>query len=753
MKKLLAVIIFAAMMISLISSTGIYARSALDGVGDIIRGGVLPDAIESGKIKEFSQENIDRVFDKSALMKSAGLNGANGLPSSYSSVEEGFITTPKNQGLDGACWLFAGTSAAEASYAVNTGELVDFSEMQTAQLFPGKKQDVLGYSSGDNNVCSINPVDGGNSVYSVFSAASWNGLELEENCPYSLYAAQVYKNYGKKDVSALYGHDVAHLQDARFVPYMYDEPAMMDLYKLYVIASGAIDCGYYHDDSGMNMNTCSYYSDRFTGMSNHEINIVGWNDSYPRTNFNEKCRPAADGAWLVKNNWGEYWGTDGDTEPGTACGGGYFWMSYYDTSISTVLVCNYVPADTYKYNYQYDGCSSLEYMTIPAGNSVCATYTVRGLTSTEEKLDAVGIGLYSVLTTGNISVYTGGTDGKPKSGKLVAQEDFVTDMWGYYTVELSNPPTLKAGESFTVVVTFDDVTDIFIDCECETAWGSCEPDFTNEKTYRMTPSGGVSSLSSMGVTPRLKAYTNDAGSAAEKNHTVTYVTGDGAGAPPAQIKAAGQDLRITFVEPYRDYYAFEGWSLTEGSKTVDYKPGDYYKTDSDLTLYAVWRATSPSDISATPEKFTLTVGRKGQTITVKLTPEELVPNLAVLGAEEKTEDGKTVYYKDGLRIVMEDANHVYVEAAEYRKPTVGFYLYDRKYGYNYWITADITGIIGDINHDGKVNTVDASMMKMLILGELEPLSDYMDEADINGDGKINAVDSSLLKMLILGEKI
>ena len=58
--------------------------------------------------------------------------------------------------------------------------------------------------------------------------------------------------------------------------------------------------------------------------------------------------------------------------------------------------------------------------------------------------------------------------------------------------------------------------------------------------------------------------------------------------------------------------------------------------------------------------------------------------------------------------------------------------------------------VGDLNGDGKVNTLDSAYMKMVILGSAGG-SDYSDYADINGDGKINTVDSLLLVMLILGE--
>lgn len=55
--------------------------------------------------------------------------------------------------------------------------------------------------------------------------------------------------------------------------------------------------------------------------------------------------------------------------------------------------------------------------------------------------------------------------------------------------------------------------------------------------------------------------------------------------------------------------------------------------------------------------------------------------------------------------------------------------------------------VGDLNGDGKVNAIDANIMKQIVLGTDAPCI----QADINGDGKVNAVDSNLLKALILGQ--
>lgn len=56
---------------------------------------------------------------------------------------------------------------------------------------------------------------------------------------------------------------------------------------------------------------------------------------------------------------------------------------------------------------------------------------------------------------------------------------------------------------------------------------------------------------------------------------------------------------------------------------------------------------------------------------------------------------------------------------------------------------------GDLNNDGKVNSVDSYMVKLLIVGYPGTLQE-LDAADMDNNGKINPVDSYMTKFLIAG---
>ena len=71
--------------------------------------------------------------------------------------------------------------------------------------------------------------------------------------------------------------------------------------------------------------------------------------------------------------------------------------------------------------------------------------------------------------------------------------------------------------------------------------------------------------------------------------TIEYDANGGVGGPSAQTKKYGQDLVLSSLVPARDGFVFGGWSKTKSGTMVAYQPGDVYKAEANLKLFAIWK--------------------------------------------------------------------------------------------------------------------------------------------------------------------
>lgn len=72
--------------------------------------------------------------------------------------------------------------------------------------------------------------------------------------------------------------------------------------------------------------------------------------------------------------------------------------------------------------------------------------------------------------------------------------------------------------------------------------------------------------------------------------SIIYDANGGTNAPAKQTANVGQSITITRNEPTRSGYTFLGWNSWSGATEPDpaYTPGNVYKSDYNMTLYAVW---------------------------------------------------------------------------------------------------------------------------------------------------------------------
>ena len=79
-----------------------------------------------------------------------------------------------------------------------------------------------------------------------------------------------------------------------------------------------------------------------------------------------------------------------------------------------------------------------------------------------------------------------------------------------------------------------------------------------------------------------------------KVYAVTYNANGGSGSPSSQTKDYGTALTLSSTTPTRTGYTLLGWSTSSSATSATYQPGGTYSSESNATLYAVWKANTYS---------------------------------------------------------------------------------------------------------------------------------------------------------------
>jgi C1A family cysteine protease len=330
------------------------------------------------------------------------------LATQYDLRNTGKLTAVRNQGNCGACWAFAAMGSVESM--LKPGETRDFSE--------NNLKNKHGFDWGH--------CDGGNGDMSTAYFARRDGPVNESDDPYNI----------SSNVSPAGLTTQKVLTQAVIIPARSDS-LDNEAIKQAIMDYGAVQSSYFHSDSYYRAATASYY---YNGGpdSNHAITLVGWDDNFDKSNFT--TAPAGNGAFLVRNSWGSNWGQSG-----------YFWLSYYDTSIgaNNYQFRGLVPANSYSNIYQYDPLG----LTRPIGYYENTAWFANIFTaSATEYLTGAGFHAAMPNSTYDWYVYTGVTAGDPRSGTLAASGTSLTLASPGYQVVPLTPVAVTAGQKFSVVI-------------------------------------------------------------------------------------------------------------------------------------------------------------------------------------------------------------------------------------------------------------------------------------------------------------
>ncbi len=376
------------------------------------------------------------------------------FPSSYDMGEHYAVSSVKNQTGYGTCWQHSAIASAEESVIVSE-PAVDLSE------FHGGFCAYYGFSQKSLEYDTINSLmnNGGNIGIAANLWAQWIGPVYESLIPYGdeeFFESEDNINLAMK--SADY-----HLRNAYLFDYDYDsdkkrtnEDELNSLIKKFVTEGKPVDVSYYHDSSATySYGNGSSYSQKRPRFANHSVAIVGWDDNYPSEKF--KISPEYDGAWLVKNSWGENYGNEG-----------YIWISYYDSSLCDFGVFELDDKTEYLYNYQHDTYQKSVYNSPSEEYEDESVFMAENfIAESDMQIEAVSFWNEHSGTDYEITIYTDITDkSNPVSGIPSGVTEFHTDLTGYMTIELNEDIVVSEGEIFSVVIkAYNEDTTVLIPAE------------------------------------------------------------------------------------------------------------------------------------------------------------------------------------------------------------------------------------------------------------------------------------------------
>ncbi len=437
-------------------------------------GGYVPSPLNWSHLdgKTWSLPRAAETEGEFARARSAA-NAPEALPSRYDLREIGEVTPVRDQTAFNNCWTYSGMAATESNL-LKKG-LADAAALDLSEWY----LTYYALNPYGGMECFTNPYGdpyylvGGNDWKAVALLSRGTGSVTTAKAPditsYYEYdhatGAATYEDYSQVYAPAAAARDyklVNALYLGNFGPgengenELWEVPlaaGRREMIKRAIMQYGAVSAGIhmtnmrddYNSETGAYYSGLTYYRDdpKNGVWTNHAVAIVGWDDDYPITNFAEGRQPRSNGAWIVRNSWGEGFGD-----------GGYFYVSYEEGTLCDGVAYDSEPARSGENVYQYDplGCVIWYY---PGYDYSSRTLYFANL-FTAQSDDSISSVAFYVPDDGmryEISVYTDCGADSPVSGTPASDTTSVDSLVpGYNTVTLTKPVEVAAGTRFSVVV-------------------------------------------------------------------------------------------------------------------------------------------------------------------------------------------------------------------------------------------------------------------------------------------------------------
>lgn len=370
----------------------------------------------------------------------------------------------KDQKQTETCWTFPMITALESNISLTRGEI--------SPIFSTRHME---YATSKTFLDGVNPNgynrelgSGGESILGLSYFTSGLGPVLEKDMPFQnnnekVNLAEINKAVGQKITSYVnFPNIYKEIQTNGEIIYKDDKENILTIeqveeirerIKNHIINYGSVSAftntnTKYFNNSHTTDTLTAYYCNDNSENPNHQVSIIGWDDNYAKENFQETCRPAKNGAWLVMNSWGDVWNE------------GYYYISYEDVFVeqkNTGIIS--VEDRNYKNIYQYDILAkSLEHIPVTVKETgeqeyVHSYYAANIYTRKEtnqEYLKEISLTGSSVPQT--VEVYVD-TSGELDLDTAIPVASEVTIVDGYQTIKL-DMPVILSDSKFAVIVKY-----------------------------------------------------------------------------------------------------------------------------------------------------------------------------------------------------------------------------------------------------------------------------------------------------------
>ena len=278
---------------------------------------------EKAKIEVVPNEKEVKPDDIDTIKEKIKYNDKEEIPSRFNLADKLDIKV-EDQGSYGLCWAFASMKTLETYMQLHGEGVHNFSEIHIDYVMSDK---IFGWRTIHQ---------GGN--FQIFEQYLLKaGVVEEEPNEYHDYTKDEYVNFLDKKPATIVTETITFSSPNNSLIFRSDVTEeeiteFRNVVKSHIMKNGALYAVVYDPAIFISINNGkNVYCGKdgcTSGRGNHAVALVGWDDNYSKNNFKDDHGnvPEHDGAYIVLNSWGDWYGDKG-----------YLYVSYDDKYIESQL--------------------------------------------------------------------------------------------------------------------------------------------------------------------------------------------------------------------------------------------------------------------------------------------------------------------------------------------------------------------------------------------------------------------------------